>query len=95
MGDNKALVLFEDRDNLNSFLGLKESCNDYFTDIRLHFWNLDFFKLVGDECEQYITVALSTFSRSRLDVGQILVSNCMDHILKFIHLNENDMHVFL
>lgn len=53
------------------------------------FWNLDFIKVIGDECGEFIAVSKSTLNKRRIDLASILASSSHDPIPSSLLLNIN------
>lgn len=50
-------------------------------------WNIEFFKEIGKECREFISLAEATFTMSRMDVAIMLISSSLypiPHSLDFL-----------
>lgn len=113
LGNDKVLITFDSKDNLDAFLASKDSLQDFFSIVKacelsfqpssrlvwlnvfgvpLNLWSLDFFKVIGDECGKYVTVAANTFNRNRLDTATIKVSTSLGPISNCVSLIANGSH---
>lgn len=93
---NKLLTFLGTKDSLKEFFSDVSAWNNWIASSRRLVWinvlgipfnlrNLDFMKVIGDECGEFITVSKFTLNKRRLDVAFIFVPSSLNVILSSLH----------